>query len=250
MQRDHRLTGKPIRVSQQLIMGITICTLVVVATCLLWSSNTFALTAGSSECTKASQAVLNFFVHDDLDITPIGSAFLVVPQLSNPNSLHNNNLFGSIAVFDDKVTTTGDVNSLEIARGRGFYVFDHLANDSTSLEFVLTTIFNNQSGYEDGSSIVMRGYDDITQVYRELAIVGGTGTFRLARGWAGILTYSANGGSAVLNFTAHVYYGCEGGVSVSGSSQIVPSYYTMLNIGLCAMVLHMLSPLVSTRRCQ
>jgi hypothetical protein len=165
MQRDHRPTGKPIRVSQQLIMGITICTLVVVATCLLWSSNTLALTAGSSVCTKASQAVLNFFVHDDLDIKPIGSAFLVVAPFSNPNSLPNTNLFGSIAVIDDKVTATEDVNSLEIARGRGFYVFDHLANDRTSLEFVLTTIFNNQSGYEDGSSIVMRGYDDITEVY-------------------------------------------------------------------------------------
>lgn len=228
-------------IAHQAAMGLFICTVVAVLSCVLWPSTASALNAPPCSQDGQQSAVITFFVHDDFDVTPVGSSFTVVSALSAPNGLANANLFGSIAVIDDKVTVGPDVDSLEIARGRGFYVFDHLPSDSTSLEFVLTVIFNNQSDYEDGSTLVFRGYDNIDAVYREVAILGGTGTFRLARGWGGILTYRLIGGAAILNFTSYVYYGCNYGFSPStatpagASSLIVPSVLTIVNVVMCTL---------------
>ncbi|CAM6088268.1 unnamed protein product [Calypogeia fissa] len=216
-------------------MGLFLCTVVAVAACILWPSTASSIEAPACGQSSQQRAVINFFLHDDLDVRPVGSAFTVVNQLAKPNGLRNTNLFGSIAVIDDKVTVGPDVNSTEIGRGRGFYVFDHLASDTTGLEFIWTAIFNNQSGYEDGSTIVFRGYDDITAVYRELAILGGTGTFRLARGWAGIFTYQLIGGAAILNMTAYVYYGCNYGFSsTSASSKMVPPFFMIFSAVICS----------------
>lgn len=207
--------------------------------CSVVFSSCFTFTGTRLLSLQPAECVINFFVHDDLDVKPTASAFTVVGSLRSPNGRANTNLFGSIAVIDDKVTVGPEVNSTEIARGRGFYVFDHLQTDTTGLEFVLTLIFNNQSGYEDGSTLVFRGYDNIMAVYRELAILGGTGTFRLARGWAGILTYQLIGGAAILNMTGYVYYGCNyGTIGVnSGPYQIAPSFPTVLTIVLCTIFL-------------
>ncbi|CAM6102122.1 unnamed protein product [Calypogeia fissa] len=156
--------------------------------------------------------VINFFLHDRLLTATNPSAFIIRPPLAGVSDPIDPSLsiFGTAAVFDDSMTVSPDENSMEIGRGRGFYLFDQNSPGSASraLEFSWTAEFNQASGYTPGSTLTFKGFDRITDPVREIAIVGGTGDFRLARGWAVITTYSLTGiGNANINITAYFQYG-------------------------------------------
>lgn len=170
----------------------------------VWAQ-TFFTNTGSYQPSAQQSAVLNFYMHDNLDTNP-SSAVTVVQSPGSVNGASNHELFGAIAVFDDALTLTSDPSSPELGRGRGFYVFNSMDQVSTSLEFVWTAVFGPNSGYS-GSTLSFKGYDRISDVNREIVITGGTGGFRMARGWATITTAAAKGGDANLYFTATVFYG-------------------------------------------
>ncbi|OAE21765.1 hypothetical protein AXG93_2550s1020 [Marchantia polymorpha subsp. ruderalis] len=148
----------------------------------------------------------SFYLHDNLDTRPSSSAMTVVPAVGSLNGNGNPHFFGAIAVFDDAMTEGPDTNSKLMGRGRGFYVFNAMNDNGAGLEFVWTAVFNDASGF-GGSTLSFKGYDKIDDAEREIAITGGTGKFRLARGWATIKTSAANGGAAKLYITCSVYYG-------------------------------------------
>lgn len=157
---------------------------------------------------KKHTKVLNFFLHDRLLANIDPSSFVIVPPLAGPSTDPHQSFFGTLAVFDDSMTVSPDEASLEIGRGRGFYLFDQNSTAVPAIEFSWTAEFNQASGYTPGSTLTFKGFDRLTDPVREIAIVGGTGDFRLARGWAVITTYSLVGlGNANLNFTAHFVYG-------------------------------------------
>ncbi|KAJ7562422.1 hypothetical protein O6H91_03G068300 [Diphasiastrum complanatum] len=151
---------------------------------------------------------LNFFLHDNLLSGPDSSAITVVPPVAGFNSsLQNQSFFGAIIVLDDSITYKADPSSLELGRGRGFYVWDAMNITGPGIQFVFTAVFNEASGY-GGSSLSFQGHDVVVDRVRELSITGGTGRFRLARGWATIYTHSLIGGAAILNITAYIFTGC------------------------------------------
>lgn len=168
-------------------------------------AQTFFTNTGAYLPSAQQSAVLNFYMHDNLDTSP-SSAVTVVPSVGSLNGGSNNEFFGAIAVFDDALTLTADPTSQMLGRGRGFYVFNSMDAGSASLEFVWTAVFGASSGYS-GSTLSFKGYDKINDTDREIVITGGTGQFRMARGWATITTAASNGGAANLFFTVHVYYG-------------------------------------------
>ncbi|KAL3679150.1 hypothetical protein R1sor_022106 [Riccia sorocarpa] len=169
--------------------------------------------------TLAGQEYLqfSFYLHDNLDTRPGASAVTVVPPVQSMDGIPNLHGFGAIAVFDDAMTEGPDPSSQSIGRGRGFYVFNAMVDNGASLEFVWTAVFNDASGF-GGSTISFKGYDKIDDEEREIAITGGTGKFRLARGWATIRTSAANGGAAKLYLTCSVYYGAD--LTYSGHTMI------------------------------
>lgn len=97
--------------------------------------------------------------------------------------------------------------SLEIGQGKGLYVWDNKEQGAPGLEFIFTAVFGARSGFLAGSTLQYRGFDYLPLPVREISIVGGTGQFRLARGWAEFQVHSVNNFAAVLNFTSYVYYG-------------------------------------------
>ncbi|CAM6098530.1 unnamed protein product [Calypogeia fissa] len=145
-----------------------------------------------------------FFLHDNLlTITQNSADVLILPELLAPAG----SFYGAFVVFDDSMTLLPDPSSQEIARGRGSYLFDAKDTKGPGLDFEWTAQFNEASGYGNGTTLSFQGFDRTPDATREISIVGGTGMFRMARGWADITTYSLVGAAAVLNITVYFTYG-------------------------------------------
>jgi hypothetical protein len=69
---------------------------------------------------------------------------------------------------------------------------------------VPAVLFTDDGPY-NGSSLAVMGRNDIAMPERELAVVGGTGAFRMATGYVLWKTASWRGRNAVLELDAYVY---------------------------------------------
>ncbi|XP_047965022.1 dirigent protein 22-like [Salvia hispanica] len=94
------------------------------------------------------------------------------------NGTENYFKFGAMFSVDDPITEEFDEGSAIIARGRGLFVTSAL--DGSSSHVMLSVVFID--GEHKGSSIEIYGNEQRSMV-REVAVVGGTGKFRLARGY-------------------------------------------------------------------
>jgi hypothetical protein len=143
-----------------------------------------------------------FFLHDNLLTADPSADPVTGPAATSPVG----SFFGVLVDFDDSITVSPDPASTEIGRGRGLYLFDANDNKGPGIEFVWAGVFSKlPNGYPaitNGSTLNFAGFDRTTDPKREIAIIGGTGTFRYATGYAVITTYSLVGDAAVLNITA------------------------------------------------
>ena len=110
----------------------------------------------------------------------------------------NEATFGNTIIFDDKMTEGPDPLSREIGRGQGMYSFASISQVDLFIAF--TTVFHYPP-YLNGSTLSLLGSDRVGLPTRDIAIVGGTGVFRFARGVASISTISVVSGiNATLKF--------------------------------------------------
>ncbi|KAF3337767.1 dirigent protein 21-like protein [Carex littledalei] len=109
--------------------------------------------------------------------------------------------FGDIVVVDDPLTKGPDPNSPLLGRAQGLYT----VMNSPTVEWVFNIVLT--CGEYNGSSIAIMGRDEIPLPVRELSVVGGTGAFRMARGYVLLKTYSVDitNGDAELEVDVYVY---------------------------------------------
>ncbi|CAN8314564.1 unnamed protein product [Cochlearia groenlandica] len=146
---------------------------------------------------------LHFFFHDTLTGTD-PSAVLIAK--SNLTGQHNSSPtpFGSLLVVDDPLTLGPDPKSKQIGNARGMYVSSgkHVPTLTMYVDFGFT------SGKFNGSSFTVLSRNTITEKERELAVVGGRGKFRMAKGVAQLNTHSVNliNGDAVVEYNVTLYH--------------------------------------------
>ncbi|XP_021660617.2 dirigent protein 25-like [Hevea brasiliensis] len=116
-------------------------------------------------------------------------------------------MFGTITVIDDELTEGHDLRSGFVGRAQGFYVASSVEGTSQTMAF--TTMF--QSGhYED--SLTFFGVHRTAVSESQLAIMGGTGKYVNAKGFAIVKTFPAtnqhetDGVETLLQFTVYVSY--------------------------------------------
>ncbi|CAN6171151.1 unnamed protein product [Urochloa humidicola] len=87
--------------------------------------------------------------------------------------------FGDTVVIDDKLTEGTSQSSATVGRAQGYYMVASVANIElmVNMNVVLT------SGPYANSSLAVMGRDDVSVPIRELSVIGGTGQFRMARGY-------------------------------------------------------------------
>ncbi|XVF00922.1 hypothetical protein REPUB_Repub04eG0043800 [Reevesia pubescens] len=131
---------------------------------------------------------LHFFLHDIL-----GGQNPSIVMVARPNmtTAFNETLtpFGSVFVTDDPLTVGPNLTSDQvIGNAQGIYV----SAGQDVLSYVMYWEFGFTQGEFNGSSFSVFSRYPVTLPVRELAVVGGTGQFRLAEGFAQIISYYAN----------------------------------------------------------
>ncbi|CAK9162070.1 unnamed protein product [Ilex paraguariensis] len=155
---------------------------------------------------REKETHLHFFIHDI--ITGKNPTALKVAQ-ANLTGIDTNPTgptpFGSTFVVDDPLTTGPDPTSEVIGNAQGAYVSSSQGKD---VVLVLYLDFGFTTGKFNGSSISVFSRNPITEPERELAVVGGRGKFRMARGFAKLKTYSVNPtlGNAVVEYHVTVLH--------------------------------------------
>ncbi|CAL4982094.1 unnamed protein product [Urochloa decumbens] len=141
---------------------------------------------------------LRVFWHDVVKEGP--DAPTVVTVAKNPSS--NASSFGSIMVIDDPLTEGPNVTSRLLGHAQGIYV--SAGKDGVSLMMAMNFVFVD--GAYNGSSLAIVGPNKVTLKVREMAVVGGTGAFRFARGYCEARTQwiDSNTGDATVEYNLFV----------------------------------------------
>ncbi|XWS07579.1 hypothetical protein CRYUN_Cryun41cG0001000 [Craigia yunnanensis] len=178
--------------------------------CLLFTLNfifysTFYNTVNGIFCEELTEGItikreektshLHFYFHDVIS----GKKPSAVKIAGPPNSSTNG--FGATTVIDDALTEGPEISSKLVGRAQGIYAI--AAQEDLSLLMVMNFAFIE--GTYNGSSISILGRNPVFNDVREMPIVGGSGVFRLARGYALAHTvrFDYKTGDATVEY--HVY---------------------------------------------
>ncbi|KAL5701215.1 hypothetical protein ACHQM5_026577 [Ranunculus cassubicifolius] len=157
----------------------------------------------TTQAMKSKLTRIQFYMHDIVS-GPDPTAILVAQPRNLSNPIAASLGFGNTVVIDNRLTATPDVNSTLIGRAQGIYVFTSKQDEMSAL---MTLTYVMVSGPYNGSTLSIVARNPVTQLgIREMPIVGGTGMFRMARGYSEALTYSTSGMDAVVGYNVTVYH--------------------------------------------
>ncbi|WCJ42168.1 Disease resistance-responsive (dirigent-like protein) family protein [Euphorbia peplus] len=120
--------------------------------------------------------ILQFYFHD----TVSGKNPSAIKVAESAQTTKSPTLFGSIMMADDPLTEGPDPNSKLVGRAQGLYG----SAGQSEMCLIMAMNFAFTDGAYNGSSISLLGKNSALSPVREMPIVGGTGVFRLARGYA------------------------------------------------------------------
>ncbi|KAB2043850.1 hypothetical protein ERO13_D01G040600v2 [Gossypium hirsutum] len=150
---------------------------------------------------------LHFYFHD-IRSGSNPTAFLI----ASPNITQDPPSYGTLFAMDDPLTTEFELTSTLVGNAQGLYLA--LSRDLTKFSAVFYADFTFTTGRFNGSSFSLFSRFPPTDVVpapgtiREMAIVGGTGKFRMATGFALLRPTSSSNtvGDANVEFNVTLYH--------------------------------------------
>ncbi|KAL8214078.1 hypothetical protein R6Q57_003527 [Mikania cordata] len=114
----------------------------------------------------------------------------------------DSSLFGDTYMMDNALTESQNGSSKSVGKAQGMYAF--AAKNEPALLMVLNYEFTH--GEFNGSSISVLGRNPVTDDVREMPIVGGSGRFRYANGYALAHTvwFDPKTGDAIVEYNVYV----------------------------------------------
>ncbi|KAL3515016.1 hypothetical protein ACH5RR_021918 [Cinchona calisaya] len=166
----------------------------LVATMVSWARAQDDVTwAKRVDTGKEVVTTLQFYFHDVL--SGRNPSAVRIAQASQTNSSPTG--FGLMNMIDDPLTIGQDPNSKLVGRARGIYG----SAGQNDLSLLMVVSYGFIDGIYNGSSFSLLSINPAINPVREMAIVGGTGLFRLARGYAIAQTYSLDpSGDAIVGY--------------------------------------------------
>ncbi|KAL3613968.1 hypothetical protein CASFOL_042042 [Castilleja foliolosa] len=166
---------------------------------MLFSIAIMAQASQNIYCGKEKVAQLQYYVQDILS----GPSPSNVQVASAGSTSTSPTFFGLVAVIDDPVRTAPSPDAEIVGRAQGFFAFASL--EEISIHMTFDIVFT--SGEYNGSTMSLVGRNPYPRAQRELAVVGGTGVFRLAKGYVGVRTVSSNSnGDAFFQYNITVLH--------------------------------------------
>nr|GMD90540.1 dirigent protein 22-like [Ipomoea batatas] len=143
---------------------------------------------------------LHFFFHDT--VTGKNPTAVTIARAATTNESHTE--FGLMAVMDDPLTAGPNLSSKMVGRAQGIYA--SAAMDDVCLLMVVNFAFVD--GKYNGGGLSVVGRNEVFSGVRELPIVGGSGVFRFARGYAQAKTHTLDlkTGNAVVEYNVYVFH--------------------------------------------
>lgn len=126
--------------------------------------------------------------------------------VAEPNGRAKSTLpFGTVVAMDDPLTSGPERDSKLVGKAQGIYT--SISQGEMGLMMVMTWAFTE--GEFNGSTLSILGRNMImSEPIREMPIVGGTGAFRFARGYAQAKFYSVDftTGDATVEYDIFVFH--------------------------------------------
>lgn len=112
--------------------------------------------------------------------------------------------FGSITMMDNALTSDVPVNSTVVGQAQGIYA----GAAQRELGFLMAMNFAFKTGKYNGSTITILGRNTVFSTVREMPVVGGSGIFRLARGYVEARTkwFDQKSGDATVEYNCYVLH--------------------------------------------
>ncbi|XP_022762283.1 dirigent protein 23-like [Durio zibethinus] len=152
------------------------------------------------ETKQETETNLQFYFHDT--ISGKNPSAIRVAQASDTEK--SPTLFGALLMADDPLTESPDPNSKLLGRAQGLYG----SAGQTEIGLIMAMSFCFTDGIHNGSSISILGKNSALSPVREMPIVGGTGLFRLARGYAVAKTHWVDftTGDAIVGYNVTIVH--------------------------------------------
>ncbi|EEF31217.1 dirigent protein 22 [Ricinus communis] len=143
---------------------------------------------------------LHFYFHDIVS----GRNATAVPVASADMTNHSSSAFGLVNMMDDPLTAEPHLSSKIVGRAQGIYA----SASQSELSFLMVLNFAFTQGKYNGSNLSVLGRNSVFSGIREMPIVGGSGLFRFARGYAQAKTHELDlkTGDAIVEYNVYVFH--------------------------------------------
>ena len=127
------------------------------------------------------------------------SMAVVPPPLKNSTSA-----FGLVNMIDNPLTLGPELNSKLVGRAQGFYA----STSQSEVDLLMAMNFAITEGKYNGSTITILGRNPVFNKVREMPVIGGSGLFRFARGYAQLRThwFSPKTKDAIVEYNIYVLH--------------------------------------------
>ncbi|KAL2320894.1 hypothetical protein Fmac_029863 [Flemingia macrophylla] len=115
--------------------------------------------------------------------------------------------FGSRVVLENQLTLRPELDSKRVGKAQGFYL-SATQKPGVELEIVMGFVLTFNEGKFNGSTLSVLGRNHIVSEVREMPIIGGTGAFRFARGFAHARTVRVDytKGDATIEYNLYIFH--------------------------------------------
>lgn len=177
---------------------------------LISNNNNLPFLAGLTGVGSQASTILQNSANNDVVNGGNNQPFVTAGQLPSGASLQKL-LFGSLTVFDDELTEAHELGSAVVGKAQGFYLASSL--DGTSQTIAVTMMFH---GGGDHHQVVVEDMISFFGVHRtashesQIAVVGGTGKYENAKGYATVETlqkedqHTTDGVDTILQFSVYL----------------------------------------------
>ncbi|CAI8601133.1 unnamed protein product [Vicia faba] len=147
---------------------------------------------------KEKLSHFKFYWHDILSGKNPSSVMVVPPTLNSSTA------FGLVNMIDNPLTLGPELSSKLVGKAQGFYA----SASQVELGFLMAMNLAFIEGKYNGSTITILGKNPAMNNVREMPVVGGSGLFRFARGYAQAHTHwiDLKSGDAVVEYNVYVFH--------------------------------------------
>ncbi|CAJ2656101.1 unnamed protein product [Trifolium pratense] len=149
---------------------------------------------------KEKLSHFKFYWHDTVSGKNPSSVTIIPPSLK----LNSTTGFGIVNMIDNPITLGPELSSKLVGKAQGFYA--SACKDELDLLMAMNLAFIE--GKYNGSSLTILGRNPVFHKVREMPVIGGSGLFRFARGYAQANThwFDLKSGDAVVEYNVYVFH--------------------------------------------